>query len=349
MDSDAEVPRHHDQEAREGRLKDWQFVIDCPHLQLERDGNGKHKKNGKGEKDDDLSGRERARGGQALRGSVADLARGADAGGVGSVFEGPVEKEGGAAMRERGSGSVFDKPGSRFKWISYSFRGKAYQESSKSTDERVARKLLRQRLSQVTKDDFIDPAKSAKWILTDMLEVIRQDYEREQKRSFECVKDAFKHLINDTFEHQGVQRSFEFYRVLDYHGGRDRRVRQRKAQGWSRQGIDQLRIGLSAPWFQPDGRDRQENDSSVRGAQDQNAGGHQRARGFLDDTGLRSGRGPGGRSRYAGHHLLSLRECVAEQRGQNTGVVEGRSQRLGDPAGAKKLQEQKAANACLGG
>ena len=198
----AQSSRHHDQEVREGRLK-VAYIYDSLSPSSRKGGdNGKHKKNGKGEKDDDLSGRKRARSGQALRRSVADLAGGVDTPGVGSISQGPIEK-GGAAMRERGSGCIFDKPGSRFKWISYCFGARLIKNPRRSTDEKVARKLLRQRLSQVTKDDFIDPAKSAKWILTDMLEVIRQDYEREQKRSFECVKDAFKHLINDTFQHQG--------------------------------------------------------------------------------------------------------------------------------------------------
>lgn len=52
-------------------------------------------------------------------------------------------------MRERGSGSVFRKPGTRFWWIAYSFRGHSYQESSGSTERKDALKLLRERLRKV--------------------------------------------------------------------------------------------------------------------------------------------------------------------------------------------------------
>jgi len=62
-------------------------------------------------------------------------------------------------MRERGSGSIFKKPGTRFWWIAYSFRGHSYQESSGSVDRKDAVKLLRARLIKITKPNFVDPAK----------------------------------------------------------------------------------------------------------------------------------------------------------------------------------------------
>ena len=86
-------------------------------------------------------------------------------------------------MRERGSGSIFQKPGTRFWWIAYSFRGHSYQESSESTDKKVALKLLRDRLRKVTKPHFVDPAMERRWTLDDMLEQIRLDSERKQNRT----------------------------------------------------------------------------------------------------------------------------------------------------------------------
>jgi hypothetical protein len=188
------------------------------------DGNGKHKKNGKGQKDHGLFGRKRARSGKALRGSVGDLARGIDAGGGGSVFEEPGEKEGGGAMRERGSGSIFKKPGTRFWWIAYSFRGRSRQESSGSTDRKVALKLLQDRLRKVTKPNFVSPSTEQKWVLSDMLEQLRLDFERKQNKSFHTATSVFKN----------VQQAFEFHRVVDLTGETiaayaDKRVKEDKA------------------------------------------------------------------------------------------------------------------------
>jgi hypothetical protein len=52
-------------------------------------------------------------------------------------------------MRERGTGSIFRKAGTKFWWIAYSFRGHSYQESSKSTDKKDAEALLKERLHQI--------------------------------------------------------------------------------------------------------------------------------------------------------------------------------------------------------
>jgi integrase len=108
-------------------------------------------------------------------------------------------------MRERGTGSIFNKPGTKNKWISYSFRGHQYQESSGSPDPKVAKKLLRERLKKVTKPNFVDPAKEQRHVLSDMLTQLKLDYERKGNRSFHTVKSVFQHL----------EGHFKFHRVVD--------------------------------------------------------------------------------------------------------------------------------------
>jgi len=103
-----------------------------------------------------------------------------------------LAEKAGCAMR--GDGCIFEKPGTKYLWIAYSFRGRSYQESSKSTHRKVAKKLLRERLKQVSKPNFVNPAKEERWTLADMKEKIRLDYERKQNRSFDDVENAFKHL-----------------------------------------------------------------------------------------------------------------------------------------------------------
>ena len=107
-------------------------------------------------------------------------------------------------MRDRGTGCVFQKPGTKFWWLAYSFRGKPFQESSKSTDRKVAERLLRQRLKEVSKPNFVNPAKEERWTLVDMKEKIRLDYERKGNRSFEDVENSFKHFeAEDAFKFTG--------------------------------------------------------------------------------------------------------------------------------------------------
>ena len=103
----------------------------------------------------------------------------------------------------RGDGSVFLR--GRIWWIAYSFRGKLYQESSKSADERQARKLLRARLGKVDKPNFVDPAKELRLTIRNMKQQLEMDYERKQNKSLKTLKYCFAH----------VEDFFEFHRVVD--------------------------------------------------------------------------------------------------------------------------------------
>jgi hypothetical protein len=91
----------------------------------------------------------------------------------------------------RGDGSIFLR--GRIWWIAYSFRGHPYQESSKSPDERVAKKLLRQRLKKL-KPGFIDPVKEEKLTLQDLKQCLISDYTRKNNRSLDSLRYSFKHL-----------------------------------------------------------------------------------------------------------------------------------------------------------
>jgi integrase len=89
-------------------------------------------------------------------------------------------------------------------WIASSFRGKNFRESAHTSDEKTARKLLRQRLKQVERRNFIGP-KEDKWTLADMKARIKADYERKENRSLATVEYCFKHL----------EDAFKFCRVID--------------------------------------------------------------------------------------------------------------------------------------
>jgi integrase len=102
----------------------------------------------------------------------------------------------------RGDGCIY--PRGNVLWIAYSFRGKMYRESAHTNDEKVAKKVLRQRLKQVERPGFVGP-KEDKWTIADMKARIEADYERKQNRSLDTVKYCFKHL----------EDAFQFRRVID--------------------------------------------------------------------------------------------------------------------------------------
>ncbi|HEY2922034.1 MAG TPA: site-specific integrase, partial [Candidatus Binatia bacterium] len=102
----------------------------------------------------------------------------------------------------RGDGCIY--PRGNVLWIAYSFRGQMFRESAHTTDEKVARKVLKQRLKQVERPGFVGP-KEDKWTLADMKARIEANYERKQNRSLKTVEYCFKHL----------EAAFQFCRVID--------------------------------------------------------------------------------------------------------------------------------------
>ena len=102
----------------------------------------------------------------------------------------------------RGDGTIFLR--GNVLWIAYSFRGKSYRESAHTSDEKTARKLLKQRLKQVERPGFVGP-KEDRWTLADMRARIEASYERKQNRSLKTVQYCFQHL----------EAAFEFRRVID--------------------------------------------------------------------------------------------------------------------------------------
>ena len=89
-----------------------------------------------------------------------------------SANEGPSKPP----RRPRGSGSLFKRKGSPFWWIQYHQNGKCYRESSGTTKEPKARRILQRRLGEAASDLFIAP-KIAKIRVSELAE----DFLRDQK------------------------------------------------------------------------------------------------------------------------------------------------------------------------
>jgi integrase len=126
----------------------------------------------------------------------------------------------------RGDGSIYWR--GNVAWIAYSFRGQMFRESAHTSDEKVARKLLKQRLKQVERPNFVGP-KEDKWILADMKARIDADYERKENRSLKTVEYCFKHL----------EDAFQFVRVIDISTGRvEKYVKGRLQAGAARASVN---------------------------------------------------------------------------------------------------------------
>ncbi len=93
--------------------------------------------------------------------------------------------------RGRGMGRVFER-GSVY-WIAYSRRGHEYRESSHSTKEGDAWRLLKTRLGQIEAKKFVGP-KEERVRFEDLKAVYLQDYEVRGLRSVETAELRVKHL-----------------------------------------------------------------------------------------------------------------------------------------------------------
>jgi integrase len=102
----------------------------------------------------------------------------------------------------RGDGRIFWRGPNC--WIAYYFRGEEIREPAKTRDEKVARKLLKQRLDDRKRPNFVGP-KEERWTLNDMEKKIGAAYVQAGNKSFETVQYCFKHL----------KRHFPYYRIVD--------------------------------------------------------------------------------------------------------------------------------------
>jgi integrase len=90
-------------------------------------------------------------------------------------------------MAMRGDGNIYKRSGSPYWWMRYSHAGVQYRESTKTTDERKAQKVRRERLKQVGADDlglqtFIGP-KHERTTINELLDDLEADYRLRAKNT----------------------------------------------------------------------------------------------------------------------------------------------------------------------
>jgi integrase len=91
----------------------------------------------------------------------------------------------------RGMGRVFER--GKTWWIAYYHNGREVRESSKSTHERAAAKLLKQRLGEMSSRRFVGP-REERVKFEDLASGYERDYELRGLRSVRAAKARIKHL-----------------------------------------------------------------------------------------------------------------------------------------------------------
>jgi integrase len=93
----------------------------------------------------------------------------------------------------RGSGSVFQQPGTDCWTIQYYVRGKRVREATGLTDYKGAQQKLTQRLGQIDKGEYIErPGKPV--TVAELFEGLRRSYRVNGRRSLRSVELRWKHL-----------------------------------------------------------------------------------------------------------------------------------------------------------
>src|SRR6266568_2456776 len=88
--------------------------------------------------------------------------------------------------RPKGTGSVYKRVDSPVWWIKYSRNGKAYRESSRTTDRHKAEKMLRHRLAEISFGAFIGP-QAERVRVDELAEDLLRDYRINSRKSLDDV------------------------------------------------------------------------------------------------------------------------------------------------------------------
>jgi len=104
------------------------------------------------------------------------------------------------SRRPRGSGSLFKRAGSNFWWIQYHRNGKTYRESTGTTKESKARRILQRRLGEAAGDQFIAP-QTAKIRVSELAEDFLRDQKICERKAAHDAKTRWELHLKPIFGH----------------------------------------------------------------------------------------------------------------------------------------------------
>lgn len=90
------------------------------------------------------------------------------------------------ARRPKGTGCLYQRPGSEIWWIKYSRYGKPYRESAKTTNRRKAETFLKTRLGEITTGTFVGP-KTERVKVEELADDFLRDYRINERKSLDDV------------------------------------------------------------------------------------------------------------------------------------------------------------------
>jgi integrase len=96
--------------------------------------------------------------------------------------------------RPRGSGSIYQQPGSAVWWIKYYRNGKPYRESTHTTEKRKAGRFLSKRLAEVTTGDFCGP-QAERTRVSELAEEMLRDYRVNDRKSLELTEQRWQKYL----------------------------------------------------------------------------------------------------------------------------------------------------------
>lgn len=109
------------------------------------------------------------------------------------------------SKRPRGTGSIYQPKHSRFLWVKYYRNGKAYRESTHTTEERKAQKFLQKRMGEISTGNFFGPAVE-RIRVSELAEDMFRDYRINVRRSLRFTEWRWKKHMEPVF---GPMRAVE--------------------------------------------------------------------------------------------------------------------------------------------
>ena len=103
--------------------------------------------------------------------------------------------------QRRGTGSTYSRSG--VWWVQYYRNGMRHRESTHSTKEADARKLLSKRLGEISVGTFMGLV-AERITLKELTDSLIADYKMNNKKSLSRVEDSIKHLIDYFAEDKAV-------------------------------------------------------------------------------------------------------------------------------------------------
>jgi len=99
----------------------------------------------------------------------------------------------------RGDGRLYREPGSRFWWMAFYDNGRELRQSTRETDQKRAKKVLKRRIADVLRGDHIPH--EHKVTLADLVAMVETDYKVHQRRSEGTITYPLAHLKAQLGEH----------------------------------------------------------------------------------------------------------------------------------------------------